>query len=402
MNIPHHRRLVTLCCAILLFILAGCGSHPSGPWNLADLKKPPRVEWIDTSGPVRSLYYAGEPYGGRPTRVFAYYAVPATSGEKVPAMVLVHGGGGTAFREWVELWAARGYAAIAMDLAGNGPDKKRLPDGGPAQGHQQQFVDIAKGVDQTWPYHAVANVLRAHSLLRAQPEVDAARTGITGISWGGYLTCITAGLDDRFKVAVPVYGCGYLYENSKWLDAFGQFPADQKALWIENFDPSRYLPGCRIPILFVNGTNDFAYPLDSYQKSYRAVKGPRTLCIKVGMQHSHPHGWAPKEIGIFVDSVLRKGQPLPRIQSASRTGKVVTAEFQTTVPVVEAALHYTTVEGPWTERKWRSAAACLVGNRVTAELPDTEGIVYFLTITDERGATVSTEHEVIASDDKKG
>ena len=28
------------------------------------------------------------------------------------------------------------------------------------------------------------------------------------------------------------------------------------------------------PILFVNGTNDFAYPLDSYQKSYRAVPGP--------------------------------------------------------------------------------------------------------------------------------
>ena len=36
--------------------------------------------------------------------------------------LLVHGGEGTAFREWAELWAKRGYAAIAMDLAGCGRD----------------------------------------------------------------------------------------------------------------------------------------------------------------------------------------------------------------------------------------------------------------------------------------
>jgi len=29
---------------------------------------------------------------------------------------------------------------------------------------------------------------------------------VTGISWGGYLTCIVAGIDDRLKAAVPVYG----------------------------------------------------------------------------------------------------------------------------------------------------------------------------------------------------
>ncbi len=52
-------------------------------------------------------------------------------------------------------------------------------------------------------------------------------------------------------------------------------PADDGAKrWVENFDPSRYLPGRKMPVLFVNGTNDFAYPLDSYQKSYRAARDP--------------------------------------------------------------------------------------------------------------------------------
>ena len=68
-----------------------------------------------------------------------------------------------------------------------------------------------------WTYHAVAAVIRGHSLLLAQKEVDPQRIGLTGISWGGYLTCIVAGLDDRLKVAVPVYGCGFLHENSCWL-----------------------------------------------------------------------------------------------------------------------------------------------------------------------------------------
>lgn len=42
-------------------------------------------------------------------------------GEKVPGMVLVHGGGGTAFEDWVQLWVQRGYAAIAMDTCGQVP-----------------------------------------------------------------------------------------------------------------------------------------------------------------------------------------------------------------------------------------------------------------------------------------
>src|SRR6476659_1607960 len=101
-------------------------------------------------GPVRSLYYEGESYRGHPTRVFAYYASPATLEAKAakrqqfPAVVLLHGGGGTAFRDWAKLWAKRGYAAIAMDLAGHEPMEGKSPydlknlsplsDGGPDQG----------------------------------------------------------------------------------------------------------------------------------------------------------------------------------------------------------------------------------------------------------------------------
>ena len=168
-----------------------------GPWSIEELRDPPEVTWLKRDGRLRQLLYAGEIYQGRPTQVFAYYALPMTNIKKAPAMVLVHGGGGKAFAEWANLWAQRGYVAIAMDLAGRGPDRERLSDGGPDQREEDKFQSIAGGLLDTWTNHAVANVIRAVSLLSAQPEVDPDRIGITGISWGGYLTSLVSGLDHR-------------------------------------------------------------------------------------------------------------------------------------------------------------------------------------------------------------
>jgi len=206
-----------------------------GPWNLAALKdNVPAMNWIDRDQPVHSLTYSGEKYLGKETEVFAFYASPSTlglakPGTKFPGVVCIHGGGGTAFAEWVHLWAKRGYAAIAMDLNGSRPPmpefdpsgavkgnahdaktRTRLPHGGPPHGHGEKFDSIGGDTSDDWPFHAAASVMRAHSLLRNFSEVDAEHTSVTGISCGGYTTCLVASLDDRFKAAVPVYGCGFL------------------------------------------------------------------------------------------------------------------------------------------------------------------------------------------------
>ena len=100
------------------------------PWDIAALKKVPEFKWVNQKSGVHSLPYTGEKYRGKPTSVFAYYASPATLGMetngKVPGIILVHGGGGTAFSKWAELWAKRDYAAIAMDLAGKGEGRIRV------------------------------------------------------------------------------------------------------------------------------------------------------------------------------------------------------------------------------------------------------------------------------------
>lgn len=365
----------------------------TGPWDIASLKRTPPATWGKKTGLVQEVYYEGEPLGGKPTRVFAYYARPERGDGPFPAMVLVHGGGGTAFSQWAQLWARRGYCAIAMDLAGCGPGRKRLADGGPGQGDAEKFGDFTGDeVRRMWTYHAVAAVLRGHSLLAAQSEVDADRIGITGISWGGYLTCIVTGIDDRLKVSIPVYGCGFLHHNSVWLPRFARMVPGQRDRWVRLFDPSRYLAGVSCPILFVNGTNDFAYPLDSYQKCYRLVPGRVDLRIQVRMPHGHEAGWAPPEIGLFADSVLAGGDPLARLGKPEIKGGRLRAPFAAKVPVVAGHLHYTTDTGKWQDRQWTTVPATITSHAVSGALPKNRPLVAYLSVTDRRGAMVSTEH----------
>lgn len=368
------------------------------PWDLQELNAAPSFKWVNQDDAIRSLLYEGELYRGKPTEVFAYYASPATlagevsSDKTFPAVVLVHGGGGTAFRDWAMLWAQRGYAAIAMDLAGHGGDGARLPNGGPEQGDETKFGAIDGPITDQWSYHAVANVILGHSLIRSFDEVDSTRTAITGISWGGYLTCIVAGLDSRFDAAVPVYGCGYLHDGSYWVaPRFDVMSPAQRDKWVTLWDPSMYVGSATMPMFFVNGTNDFAYWLESYAKTYNSVSAERNYRITVNMPHGHGVGWAPQEIGLFVDEHLIDGTALPRIATPSLENGKVVADIKSETTIVSSALHYTTDELPNEERTWTTVEAKVVDGRFVAAAPPTDAKIWFLTATDERDAIVSSE-----------
>ncbi|MFM7160451.1 MAG: alpha/beta hydrolase family protein, partial [Planctomycetaceae bacterium] len=268
---------------------------------------------------------------------------------------------------------------------------------GPDQSDETKFGtfadDAAAGM---WTTHAIAAVLRGHSLLAAQPGVDADRIGITGISWGGYLTCIAAGVDDRLRVAVPVYGCGFLHENSVWREPrFDRMEPTQRDRWVKWFDPSQYLPHVRCPILFLNGTNDFAYPLDSYRRSYDLVPGQKTVAVIPRLPHGHI--WTFREVDFFVDSILKEGQPLPLLGDLRTTGREVSATVNLAPAALkDAALHYTVDAGAWQKREWKSLPAIIApaGERavIRATLPADAKLVYYLAVKDSRDATVSTRH----------
>lgn len=381
--------------------------HSGVKFDLERLSKSPEV-FPATEAPadgVKSLYFAGAPYKGRPTRVFAYYGVPTATTEskngattKFPAMVLIHGGGGTAFDRWVKVWNSRGYAAIAMDLCGCVPvgsygKWSRHEQGGPP-GWDASFNQLDDPIEDQWTWHAVSAVALAHSLIRSYPEVDADRIGVTGISWGGYLTCIVAGVDSRFQFAAPVYGCGFLGENSAWVQRLDQLGPEKRELWLNQWDPSSYLPRAKMPLLWVNGTNDFAYPMDSWQKSYRLPKSSSTLCLRVRMPHGHgPAGENPEEIHVFANSILKKEKPLASIVEQGQSADQAWAKFRSDVPITSAELAWTADTGRWQDRKWEQASAEIdvTAGRVTARIPS-EARVFYLNLFDDRKCAVSTQH----------
>lgn len=290
-------------------------------WDLKALSIAPEVKWTSEDGPVRTLLYKSVDYEGKPTEVFAYYSNPdivsgKKSGQKFPGMVLIHGGGGKAFKEWVEKWANEGYAAIAMDLSGNGPDGKKNGLPGPDQSNENKFEKIETAdIRDVWTYHAVASGILAHSLLLSLPEIDKNRTAVTGISWGGYLTCIVGSLDNRFKAAVPVYGCGFYDESDVFKLPLDRLSMNSKKRWMKFFDPSVYLPFASNPFFFINGNKDKHYNVIPYHKTYSLVNGLGEVCIIPEMKHSHEAGWEPKEIKYFVDRIVNGG---PRSIEAGR------------------------------------------------------------------------------------
>jgi dienelactone hydrolase len=405
--------------ALLLGVLqAGdsAGGPPDTPaagtppvmWDMARLSAAPATwdaEGFSADG-VRALYFQGEPYHGAPTRVFAWLGLPAVPpGTTVPAMVLVHGGGGTAFASWVRRWTARGYAAIAMDCCGALPRKavidgkegkewERNPAGGPRGWGGFDQIDAPR-TDQ-WTYHAVAAAILAHSLLRAQPGVDSGRIGLTGISWGGYLTCLIASNDARFRFAVPVYGCGFTNEHT-FAPSVLSLGEERARRWMQWWDPSSYLAQAAMPLCWITGSNDFAYTFNALQKSYRLPPGARTLAIRLRMPHGHGDaGEAPPEVFAFADSMLRDGEALVRISGQGRSGAAAWASYACAHPLAKAELNWTVDHGPWPARLWQAAPADIsVAGKVTASVP-AGATVYYLNLFDQRGCVVSSEHEELA------
>ncbi len=311
---------------------------------------------------MRGVFFDSVPFRGKPTRNFAWIGLPesATTSQPVPAMILVHGGGGTAFSRWVRWWNEQGYAAIAMDTCGSMP----LPNTG-IEGsadwprHSHSGPPGWGGVDQLdqppedqWTFHAAAGIVRAHTLLASLPEVDADRIGITGISWGGFLTSIIAGLDPRLRCAMPVYGCGFIHKSPAWPE-LSRLTPEQLRFFNENWDPSALLPKATCPMLWLNGTNDFAYTPPIWQRSVNATQGPHQLCLKPRYPHGHiPAAEQARELKTFANACLNDNTPLIKIKPPKLDGSMLSAHYGDERPLRSATLLMTPDSGPWPDREW--------------------------------------------------
>ncbi len=274
-------------------------------------------------GRTQAIFFESVPYLRKNTTTFAYVGIPNAEKPQggYPAIVLVHGGGGCAFYEWVEYWNRKGYVAIAFDCGGRQfgsceHDGKGTAEVNPNGRHVNpddngSFGNDENSVCDSWTYHNVANIILANNILRANENVNKDKIVITGISWGGVLTAIASGIDDRFLAFAPVYGTGYLLESQIYTKYDRPNPKDY-ANWESIYDPKNYVCENKKPMLFTMGMNDHAFSPVNGQKTYGQTKGKIVYSYRYLLPHHHR--WKDDEqmmhVVAFMDFYC-KGTALP-------------------------------------------------------------------------------------------
>lgn len=320
------------------------------------------AEGFPADGNMRAIFYDSLPWKGNPTKVFAWLGLPARGTDKVPGVVLVHGGGGSAFKDWVKRWNDRGFAAISISVEGqtdgSDPEHAKGTPGyrthaWPGPKRDGIYGDSGEPLIDQWMYHAVADTVLANSLLRSLPEVDSGNVGIMGISWGGVITSTVIGIDDRFAFAIPMYGCGSLADAS---NQYGRALGGNR-LYREAWDPMVRMNRVKMPVLWFSWPEDQHFPLDCQAACYRAAAGPHMVSLVPGMGHGHnfkaPQGYA------FAESIVRDGKPWCMQTAATATGDAVRVEFDATKPLERATLVTTADTGFTGNRTWTESAAAL-------------------------------------------
>jgi dipeptidyl aminopeptidase/acylaminoacyl peptidase len=187
--------------------------------------------------------------------------------EKYPAILNIHGGPktvyGTVYSHEIQYWANKGFFVFFMNPRGS-------------DGYGDKFADI-RGKYGTIDYEDL--MVFTDKVLDSYPAIDKFRIGVTGGSYGGFMTNWIIGHTNRFKAAVSQRSI------SNWISFFGTsdigyyFTDDQntatpwssyRKLW--EHSPLKYADKVQTPTLFIHSEEDYRCWLAEGLQMYTALK----------------------------------------------------------------------------------------------------------------------------------
>ena len=229
---------------------------------------------------------------GTPLEGWVIPPVGKRKGRKYPVILDIHSGpktvyGPTLFQE-MQLWASRGFAVIFCNPTGS-------------DGRGDEFSDIRGGYGAQDYRDLMAF---ADEALRRFDFLDAKRMGVTGGSYGGFMTNWIIGHTDRFLAAASQRSI------SNWLSFYGTsdigyfFAPDQtgatpwqkpEKVWAQS--PLRYADKVHTPTLFLHSDADFRCPVSEGYQMFSALCAhgvPARLCVFHGENHELSRSGKPK------------------------------------------------------------------------------------------------------------
>lgn len=265
-----------------------------------------------------SEYYVAEPKRvtvNKKTPIYGWVLLPENFDEnkKYPAILDIHGGPkcayGEIFYHEMQYWANLGYIVFFCN-----------PRGGDGRGNA--FADLRR----QWGNIDYEDIMDfTDEVIKQYPQIDTDNMGVTGGSYGGYMTNWIVGHTNRFKCAATQrsisnwitevtasdYGIDFPYEM-QYTDMYNC----HDELWA--MSPLKYANNVNTPLLFIHSTEDYRCTFAEALQYYTAIKcrGVETKLVGFkGENHGLSRGGKPKhrikrlfEITEWMNSHLTKGE----------------------------------------------------------------------------------------------
>ncbi|GIO21578.1 S9 family peptidase [Oceanobacillus sp. J11TS1] len=222
--------------------------------NEVSLSKPEEVTFTSSDG-LEIQGWLLRPYGFQ-------------EGKKYPFVLEIHGGphamyGQTFFHE-LQLLAAKGYVVLYTNPRGS-------------HGYGQDFVN---GVRENYGHGDYNDLMEAVDYCLEQYSfIDKHRLGVTGGSYGGFMTNWIVGHTNRFKAAVTQRSiCNWLsfygvsdigFFFTKWEHGVNLLE-DPTILW--NISPLKYAKNVETPLLILHGEKDYRCPIEQGEQLFITLK----------------------------------------------------------------------------------------------------------------------------------
>ncbi|MEO7556387.1 MAG: S9 family peptidase, partial [Acidimicrobiales bacterium] len=138
---------------------------------------------------------------------------------------------------------------------------------------------FAQAALRDWGGGDCDDVIAALDAVLARPYADPTRTGVFGISYGGYLVSWLIGHTDRFAAAVcgePIfdlvsdYGTSEVAHNG--LERYAGGPPHEQRQWYLERSPSTYAHRARTPTMVFAGEDDHICPIGQSEELFTALK----------------------------------------------------------------------------------------------------------------------------------
>lgn len=265
--------------------------------------------------------------GGDLLKGFVLRPEPFEEGKKYPAILDIHGGPrtvyGALYYHEMQYWASRGYFVFFTNPHGSDGRGDAFAD---LFGHygEQDYRDLMTLTDE---------------VLRRYPAVDAERLGVTGGSYGGFMTNWITTHTDRFKAAatqrsitnwISFWGTsdiGYYFVQDQCRgDIYGE--EGLRRLWQQS--PLAFVRHHRTPTLIIHSEEDYRCPLEQAVQWFTALTdlGIETRLVQFkGENHDLSRSGKPKarrkrleEITAWMDRFLKTEEE--RLFFAAQDGEV--------------------------------------------------------------------------------